>query len=66
MWKKPLIALNLAVLLLSLMAAPAVAAGQGDEAIPYVPSEDEVTETDLPLTDLSAPPDWADSGELSL
>lgn len=65
MWKKQLIALNLALLLLALTAVPAVAAGQGDEAIPYVPPEDEIVRTDLPLPDLSTLPYWAD-GDLNL
>lgn len=66
MWKKQLMALNLALLLLGLTAVPAVAAGQVDEAIPYVPPEDEAMEADLPLPDLSTVPDWADGGDLSL
>lgn len=62
MWKKQLIALNLALLLMVLAAAPALAAGPDEDVVPYVP-EAEAAEVDLPDPPM---PDWAGEGDLSL
>lgn len=64
MWKKQLIALNLALLLLGLTSVPALATGPGEDVIPYVPPEGEVTVDNLPR--LPALPCWTEEGDLTL
>lgn len=62
MWKKQLIALNLALLLVVLAATPALAAGPDGDVIPYVP---EAAGAEVVLPDPPAP-DWAEEGDLNL
>ena len=64
MWKKQLIALNLALLLLGLTAVPALAAEPGSDVVPYIPSEETVTDARLP--ELLQLPGWASEDDLDL
>ena len=64
MWKKQLIALNLALLLLGLTAVPALAAEPGSDVVPYIPPEETVTDARLP--ELLQLPAWASEDDLDL